>query len=92
MGNAGREPGDDVLIRASADNQPLEDRALKMAVQFFGTELLPLLGVSGKVRRIAPTEQVHLEVKSLFEDFNFEMEDGTWRHSSLKAMGFRQKT
>ena len=68
MGNAGRKPGDDALVRASADNQPLEDRALKMAVQFFGTGLLPLLGVSGKVKRIALTEQVHLEVKSFFED------------------------
>ena len=43
-----------------------------------GKELLPLLGIRGTVRRIAPTEQVYLHLKDLFEDFNYEMEDGTW--------------
>ena len=66
-------------------NQPLEDRALKMAAQFFGTELLPRLGVPGRVRRIAPTEQVHLEMKDFLEDFNFEMENGVWYHFEFES-------
>ncbi len=67
------------------NNQPLEDRALKMAAQFFGTELLPRLGIPGKVRRIAPTEQVHLEMKDFLEDFNFEMENGVWYHFEFES-------
>lgn len=66
-------------------SQPLEDRALKMAAQFFGTELLPRLGIPGKVRRIAPTEQVHLERKDFLEDFNFEMENGVWYHFEFES-------
>jgi len=66
-------------------NQPLEDRALKMAAQFFGTELLPRLGIPGRVRRIAPTEQVHLEMKDFLEDFNFEMENGVWYHFEFES-------
>lgn len=66
-------------------SQPFEDRALKAAMQLFGNELLPVMGVKGAVRRIASTEQIHLEVKSLMEDFNFEMEDGTWRHFEFES-------
>ncbi|MDO5408610.1 MAG: hypothetical protein Q4F28_14980 [Eubacteriales bacterium] len=66
-------------------SQPFEDRALKAAMQLFGNELLPVMGVKEAVRRIAPTEQIHLEVKSLMEDFNFEMEDGTWRHFEFES-------
>lgn len=71
-----RNPKIDKIV-SSEDNQPVEDRAFKMAAQFFAEELLPLLGVAGKVKRIAPAEQVHLEMKNFLEDFNFEMEDGT---------------
>lgn len=75
-------------IRAEAPlsgRQPIEDRVLKQAAQFFGEELLPLLGVRERVRKIAPTEQVHLEMKDFNEDFNFEMEDGTWRHLEFES-------
>lgn len=72
-------------IGTSEDGQPLEDRAMKQMVQFFGDELLPLLGVTGKVKRVAPTEQIHLEMKSFLEDFNFEMEDGTWCHFEFES-------
>lgn len=64
---------------------PVEDRALKLAAQFFGKELLPLLGEKTRVKRIAPTEQIHLEMKDFFEDFNFEMEDGSWRHFEFES-------
>ena len=65
--------------------QPLEDRALKAAAQFMGDELLPMLGVEGTIKRVAPTEQVHLEIKDFMEDFNYEMEDGTWRHFEFES-------
>lgn len=68
-----------------AAHQPWEDRALKAAIQFMGTELLPLLGVEGTVKRVAPTEQVHLEVRNFLEDFNYEMMDGTWKHLEFES-------
>lgn len=74
---------DDRTLKMAA--QPLEDRALKAAAQFMGEELLPLLGIHGTMKRIAPTEQVHLEIKDFMEDFNYEMEDGTWRHLEFES-------
>ncbi len=74
MGNRGRTA-----------KQPLEDRALKAAAQFMGQELLPFLGIEGTMKRIAPTEQVHMEIRDLMEDFNFEMEDGTWKHLEFES-------
>lgn len=65
--------------------QPLEDRALKEAALLFGKELLPLLGVKGNVLRIAPTEQVQLQPMDLLEDFNYEMEDGSWIHLEFES-------
>lgn len=53
---------------------------MKTVMQFFAEELLPYFGIEGKAIRIAPTELIHLEVKKLFEDFNLEMEDGSWIH------------
>ena len=38
-----------------------EDLALKTAAQYFGDELLPLLGIPGRVKYIAPTENVKLQ-------------------------------
>lgn len=60
-------------LESGGSGQPLEDRALKMAAQFFGNEMLPLLGVKGRILRIAPNEQIHLEMKQFLEDFNFEI-------------------
>lgn len=84
MGYGDRSP-EGFAIGTSEDGQPLEDRAMKQMVQFFGDELLPLLGITGKVKRVAPTEQIHLEMKSFLEDFNFEMEDGTWCHFEFES-------
>ena len=58
----------------------IEDRVMKMAAQFFGEDLLPYVGVEGRIAGIAPTEHIHLEMRRLEEDFNFIMTDGSWRH------------
>lgn len=65
--------------------QPLEDRAFKQAAQFFGEELFGYFGIAGTVKRVAPTELVHLELKDLLQDFMFEMEDGTWKHLEFES-------
>lgn len=62
-----------------------EDAVLKTMMQFFADELLPYLGVRGKVISIAPTESVHLEVKKMFQDFNLVMEDKTWKHFEFQS-------
>lgn len=63
----------------------LEDKILKTAAQFFGDALLPLMGIQGVARYVAPTEQIHLEARRLEEDFNFAMEDGTLRHLEFES-------
>lgn len=63
----------------------VEDRVLKTAAQFFGEDLLPYVGVKGRIDRIAPTEHVHLEMRRLEEDFNFIMKDGSWRHLEFES-------
>lgn len=57
-----------------------KDRAIEACCAVFRKRTAPLLGEKTRVKRIAPTEQIHLEMKDFFEDFNFEMEDGSWRH------------
>lgn len=67
------------------ENLQLEDKIFKTAAQFFGDDLLPLMGIEGVIHYVAPTEQVHLEVRRLEEDFNFAMEDGTLRHLEFES-------
>lgn len=66
-------------------NQQIEDAVLKLSMQFFAEELLPYLGISGKVVSYAPTELVHLELKKLYMDFNLVMEDGSWKHFEFQS-------
>lgn len=47
--DSNRNGREDRIFVNPADTQPLEDRALKAAAQFMGQELLPLLGVEGRV-------------------------------------------
>ena len=75
--------------RKNAGGQPLEDRALKGAARLFGEELMPLLGVEGKVRRIAPTEEVDLDPQDFMQDFNYEMTDGSWTHLEFESDSIR---
>lgn len=78
MGNAEK-------LSARNRKEPVEDRVFKMAAQFMGKELLPLMGIEGTVKRSAPTEQVYMNLKALYEDFNYEMEDGTWKHLEFQS-------
>lgn len=84
MGNSGNIP-DAVAAAEAAGHQPVEDRALKLAAQFMGEELLPLLGIEGTMKRLAPTEQIYLRMRDFLEDINYEMVDGTWRHLEFES-------
>ena len=50
-----------------------EDLAFKSAAQFFAEELFPIFGIDGEIEGVAPTEVVHLEVRHMYQDFNFWM-------------------
>ena len=67
------------------DYSQQEDAALKTAMQFFATDLLPFFQISGSVKGIAPTELISLELKKLFQDFNLIMEDGSWKHFEFQS-------
>lgn len=62
-----------------------EDAAMKIAAQYFGDVLLPRFGIKGKVVGYGPTELVHLELKKLYQDFIFIMEDGRWIHFEFQS-------
>ena len=68
----------EVKQKQTGANQ-IEDSVMKTMVRFFADELLPYLGIKGKVKMIAPTEEIHMEIKRLYEDMNLIMEDGTWK-------------
>lgn len=67
------------------DLSHLEDLALKSAADYFGAELLHWIGIPGKIIRSSPTEIVELETRHMYEDFLFEMEDGTWCHFEFES-------
>ncbi|MDC7290811.1 hypothetical protein NXH76_23760 [Blautia schinkii] len=69
----------------------LEDAALKVAVQFFSDELFPYLGMDEKPVAVMPTEMVHLEVKKMYEDFNFLMRDNSWVHIEFESDSITKK-
>lgn len=68
-----------------------EDLASKFAIQFFGKELLEYLGIRLKVKKVEPTEFVHLEVRHGYEDFNYLMENGVLYHFEFESDGISMK-
>ncbi len=62
-----------------------EDVALKVTAQFFKDELMPMLNIEGNVVSVLPTEEIHLELKKGFEDFNYLMEDNTIKHFEFQS-------
>ena len=62
-----------------------EDVALKVTAQFFKDELMPMLNIEGNVVGVLPTEEIHLELRKGFEDFNYLMEDNTIKHFEFQS-------
>ena len=58
---------------------------MKTLALFFAEELFPSLNIKGKVKRVAPTEIVHLELKKMYQDFNYEMEDNSRMHLEFQS-------
>lgn len=62
-----------------------EDIAEKAAWQFFKDEVMAFLGIDGKVVNVLANETIHLELKKMFEDLNFLMEDDTIKHFEFES-------
>ena len=62
-----------------------EDAALKVTMWFFAEELLPCFGITEKVAGFAPTESVSFHISKQYQDFNFIMEDGSWKHFEFQS-------
>ena len=73
------------MANVGSQNIQQEDAAMKTLALFFAEELFPLLNIKGKVKRVAPTEIVHLELKKMYQDFNYEMEDNSWVHLEFQS-------
>ena len=52
---------------------------------YFGSELLPWLGIKEKAVRSVPTETVKVETRHLYEDFLYEMENGSLYHFEFES-------
>lgn len=68
-----------------------EDMVFKTAGAFFATEALRLFHIPEKMRRLVPTEIVHLEARRMYEDFNIEMENGVWYHFEFESDRIQKK-
>ena len=86
--SAGPKGGRLKETKCQESSKPLgqvEDEIMKTGAQFFGEELLKWLGIKEPVKRIAPTELVHLETRKMYQDFNYEMENGWWYHIEFES-------
>ncbi len=63
-----------------------EDAALKVTMWFFAEELLPYFGIREKVAGFAPTESVSFQISKQYQEFNFIMEDGSWKHFEFQSI------
>ena len=81
----------EVTNHADPQNIHHEDLALKTAAQYFGEELLPLLGITDNVRYVAPTENVTLEAKQMYQDFNYISTNNLWVHLEFESDSVTRK-
>ena len=68
-----------------------EDLALKTAAQYFGEELMPLLGITGKAKYVAPTELIKLEARQMYQDFNYISTNNLWVHLEFESDSVTRK-
>ncbi|AJD28351.1 DUF4351 domain-containing protein [Clostridium botulinum] len=62
-----------------------EDLIMKRAMDLFAEEGLKFFGINKKVKELGPTELVVLEIKNMFMDYTFLMEDDTFIHFEFRT-------
>ena len=68
-----------------------EDLVQKAAMQYFGEEVMPWLNIPEKVQAVAATEMVKVEMRHLYEDFTFVMQNGKWYHFEFESDKLKPK-
>ncbi|MCD8336204.1 MAG: hypothetical protein LUD18_02835 [Lachnospiraceae bacterium] len=58
---------------------------MKVMMEFFSKEMLPLFGIKTKVTGVLATEEVQIKLSKGYEDFNLEMEDGSIAHFEFQS-------
>ena len=77
--------------RETAKKVHAEDIIFKAAGEYFGQTAMGLFGISERMRRIAPTENIRLDIRRMYEDFNMEMENGEWYHFEFESDRIRKE-
>ncbi|MCD8023777.1 MAG: hypothetical protein LUF30_12680, partial [Lachnospiraceae bacterium] len=67
------------------DVKKTEDAIMKNMMQFFADEMLPIFGISKKVKALAPAEEVHVEIRRGLQDFNLVMADNSIAHFEFQS-------
>ncbi|MCD8075837.1 MAG: hypothetical protein LUF27_12565 [Lachnospiraceae bacterium] len=62
-----------------------EDAVMKLMMEFFSEEMLPVFGITQKATAFTLTEEIHLELKKGYLDFNLIMEDGSVSHFEFQS-------
>ncbi|MCC8045771.1 MAG: hypothetical protein LIP12_09760 [Clostridiales bacterium] len=63
----------------------VEDGVMKVMMEFFSEEMLPVFGITTKATGILATEEVQIKLSKGYEDFNLEMEDGSIAHFEFQS-------
>ena len=77
--------GKTILEKKEKEISQHEDVAEKVAWQFFKDEVMAFLGIDGKVVNVLSNETIHLELKKMYEDLSFLMEDDTIKHFEFQS-------
>ncbi|MCD8075839.1 MAG: hypothetical protein LUF27_12575 [Lachnospiraceae bacterium] len=62
-----------------------EDAVMKLMMEFFSEEMLPVFGITQKATAFTLTEEIHLELKKGYLDFNLVMENGSISHFEFQS-------
>lgn len=62
-----------------------EDAVMKLMMEFFSEEMLPVFGITQKATAFTLTEEIHLELMKGYLDFNLVMEDGSISHFEFQS-------
>lgn len=83
---------DSVIKNEPVENPQVEDRVFKTAISCFKDELLPYLEIYEEVSSAAPTEVIHLELRQMYQDFNYVVKEGGWLHFEFVSGDITRKT
>lgn len=71
---------DAVKNNVTEEKLQVEDRVFKTAIACFQKQLLPYLEIFEEVCSAAPTEVIHMELRQMYQDFNYVGKNGEWLH------------